>query len=127
MALWSNSAAVVSIAGALNRAYDIEEGRPWWRVRLTAIGLTLALAAFLIVAFGLVMIAPRLAEVVASRVGVGPAVEWTWKLLQWPIVFLLIAVALAVVNYLAPDAEQGWTWVTPGAVLATALWLVASR
>jgi membrane protein len=126
MALWSSSTAVVSIVGALNRAYNIEEGRPWWRVRLTAIGLTLALAAFLIVAFGLVMIGPRLAEVVASRVGVGPAVEWTWKLLQWPIVFLLIAVALAVVNYLAPDAEQDWTWVTPGAVLATALWLLAS-
>ena len=36
-ALWSSSAALVSIVGALNRAYDIDEGRPWWKVRLVAI------------------------------------------------------------------------------------------
>lgn len=126
MALWSSSAAVVSITDALNRAYDIEEGRPWWKVRLTAIGLTLALAAFILVAFGLIMVGPRLAEVVASRVGLGAAFEWAWKILQWPVVFGLIAIAIAVINYFGPDAEQDWTWVTPGAVLATALWLLAS-
>jgi len=126
MAIWSSSAAVVSIVDALNRAYDIEEGRPWWKVRLTAITLTIALAVFVIIAFGLVIVGPRLAEVVANQVGLGPAVEWTWKILQWPVVFLLIALTLALVNYFGPDAEQDWTWVTPGAVLATALWLLAS-
>jgi len=126
MALWSSSAAVVSVVDALNRAYDIEESRPWWRVRLLAIGLTLALAAFIIVAFGLVLVGPRLAEIVATRVGLGAAVEWTWKIVQWPVVFALVALALALLNYFAPDAEQDWTWVTPGAVLATALWLLAS-
>jgi membrane protein len=44
-ALWSSSAALVSIVGALNRVYDIEEGRPLWTVRLIAIGLTLGVAA----------------------------------------------------------------------------------
>ena len=125
-ALWSSSAAVVSITDALNRAYDIEEGRPWWKVRLIAIGLTLALAMFVLFAFTLVMIGPSLAEDIAARVGLGSAFEMTWKILQWPIVFALIAVALAVLNYFAPDAEQDWTWVSPGAVLATALWLIAS-
>src|SRR3954471_22630945 len=60
MALWSSSAAVVSVADALNRAYDIEEARPWWKVRLMAIVLTVALAAFVITAVGLVMIGPAL-------------------------------------------------------------------
>jgi membrane protein len=126
MALWSSSAAIVSIVDALNSAYDIEEARPWWKVRLTAIGLTLALAVFVLVAVGLVMVGPRLAEVIASQVGLGAAFEWTWKILQWPVVFALITVAIATVNYFAPDAEQDWTWVTPGSVLATALWLIAS-
>ncbi len=45
-ALWSSSAAIVSITAALNRAYDIEEARPWWKVRLIAIALTLARIAF---------------------------------------------------------------------------------
>ena len=47
-ALWSSSAAVMGLIDALNRAYDIEEGRPWWKVRLLALGLTLALAAFIL-------------------------------------------------------------------------------
>ena len=57
---------------------------------------------------------------------VGRRFEWTWKILQWPVVFVLVALALALVNYFGPDAEQDWIWVTPGAVLATALWLLAS-
>jgi len=126
MALWSSSAAIVSIVDAMNRAYDIEEGRPWWKVRLVAVGLTLAIAVFVFVAFGLIMVGPRLGEVIASRIGLGAAFEWAWKVLQWPIVFALIAVAIGIINYVAPDAEQDWTWVTPGALLATALWLLAS-
>jgi membrane protein len=126
MALWSSSAALVSVTQALNRAYDIEEARPWWKVRLIAIGLTLALAAFVLVALALVMVGPTLAEHVAGRFGLGAAFEWTWKVLQWPVVVALIAVAIAIVNYVAPDAEQDWVWVTPGAALATVLWLIAS-
>jgi membrane protein len=126
MALWSSSAALVSVTQALNRAYDIEEARPWWKVRLIAIGLTLALAGFVLVALALVMVGPTLAEQLAARFGLGAAFEWTWKVLQWPVVVGVIAVAIAVVNYYAPDAEQDWVWVTPGAALATVLWLVAS-
>ncbi len=57
-ALWSSSAAVVSIVGALNRAYDIDEGRPWWKVRLVAIGLTLGVAMTVLVALSLVLVGP---------------------------------------------------------------------
>jgi membrane protein len=126
MALWSSSAAVVSVTAALNRAYDIEEARPWWKVRLVAIALTLALALFVITAVGLVMVGPTVAEQVAARVGLGTAFEWTWKVLQWPVVIVLIAVAIALLNYFAPDAEQDWQWITPGAALSTVLWLVSS-
>ena len=126
LALWSSSAAVVAITDALNRAYDIEEGRPWWKVRLTAILLTLALAILVVLAFGLILVGPTLAEWLAAHTGMGPVFEWTWKILQWPIVFALVVVALALVNYFGPDAEQEWSWVSPGAVLATVLWLVAS-
>ena len=126
VALWSSSAALVSITDALNRAYDIEEGRPWWKVRLIAIGLTLALAMFVLTAFTLLMVGPTMAENLAGRVGLGGAFATAWKILQWPIVFALIAVAIAMLNYFAPDAEQDWTWVSPGAVLATILWVIAS-
>ena len=126
MALWSSSAAIVSIIEAMNRAYDIEEARPWWKVRLTAIALTVGLALFVLIAFALVMVGPSVADQLVSGGRLGSAFAWTWKILQWPLVLILIAVAMACINYYAPDAEQDWAWVTPGALLATVLWLVAS-
>jgi membrane protein len=125
-AVWSSSAAVVAIVGALNRAYDIDEGRPWWKVRLIALGLTVALAATILVAFSLIVAGPTVAEQLGRTLGFGPAFEWSWKILQWPLAFFLVSTAFGVVYYFAPDAEQEWVWITPGAVLATLLWLAVS-
>ena len=91
-ALWSSSAALVSIVGALNRAYDIDEGRPWWKVRLIAIGLTLVVAMIVLVALSLVLVGPALAEWLGQTTGWGAPFEWTWLLLQWPLVFVVIAI-----------------------------------
>jgi membrane protein len=125
-ALWSSSAAMVSIVGALNKAYDIEEARPWWKVRLVSIGLTVGASLFVLVAFSLVLIGPTLAAWLGDTTGWGRTFEWTWLVLQWPLVFALVATAIGLVYYFAPDAEQDWSWITPGAVVATMLWLVVS-
>src|SRR5687767_10908325 len=124
--LWSSSSAVVSMCSTLNAAYDITEGRPWWKVRLTAIGLTIGLALFILISMTLVVAGPTLAEKVAEAMRLGPVFTWTWKILQWPLVFTFVATAIALVYYFAPDAEQDWIWITPGSVLATMLWFVAS-
>jgi membrane protein len=125
-ALWSSSAAIVAIITSLNRAYDIDEGRPWWKVRLTAIGLTIALAIFLLLSFTLIVAGPTIAEFLASFLGFGAVFEWGWKILQWPVAFLLVSTALGLVYYFAPDADQDWVWITPGALIATLLWVLAS-
>jgi membrane protein len=125
-ALWSSSAAMVGMIDALNRAYDIEEGRPWWKVRLIAIALTIGAAVLIVFAFALVLIGPTLADQMAAVMGVGQLFATMWKVLQWPVVFALVTVGLGLVYYFGPDAEQDWEWVTPGAVLGTMLWLVAS-
>lgn len=124
--LWSSSAAIVGIVDAMNSAYDIEEGRPWWKVRVVAICLTIGLALFVLSAFALVLLGPTIAEWLAAHLGFGSVFVTTWNIVQWPLAFALLALALAIVNYYAPDAEQDWEWVTPGAVLATLLWLLAS-
>src|SRR5262245_35615947 len=125
-ALWSSSAAIVSIVGALNRAYDIEEGRPWWKVRLIAIGLTLATAAVVLIAIALVLVGPTLAENLGWTTGWGRPFEWTWLVLQWPLVFFLVVSGIGLIYYFGPDADQDWAWITPGAVAATILWLLVS-
>jgi membrane protein len=126
LALSSSSAAMVAIIDTLNRAYDVEEGRPWWKVRLTAILLTVAVAVFILVSFALVMIGPTAATTLADRLALGPVFEWTWKIVQWPVVFALASGAIALIYYFAPDVEQDWVWLTPGSILATSLWLAMS-
>jgi membrane protein len=124
--VWSTSSGMNAIISTLNEAYDITESRPWWRTKLIALVLTIALAVFVVASFALVMVGPTMAEKVARDLYLGPAFEWTWKILQWPVVFGLVAFAIAAIYYFAPDAEQEWIWITPGSVFATALWLLIS-
>lgn len=125
-ALWSSSAAMVAVISALNRAYDVEDARPWWKQRLVAILLTLGVSLFLLVATALVVAGPEMAEFITGRFGLSAAVEWAWKILQWPLVFILVTSAVGLIYYFAPDVEQDWVWITPGSLLATVLWLVTS-
>jgi membrane protein len=125
-ALWSSSAALTAIIDTLNRAYDLDETRPWWKVRLLGIALTVGLAVFILTAFTLVVAGPELARWVTDRLGFAAEVATAWAVLQWPIVFLLVAFGVALIYYFAPDADQDWAFITPGSTLATVLWLVAS-
>jgi membrane protein len=125
-ALWSSSAALTAIIDTLNRAYDLEETRPWWKVRLLGMALTIGLAAFILTAFTLVVAGPELARLAADRLGLAQAVASVWAVAQWPIVFLLVAFGVALIYYFAPDADQDWAFITPGSALATGLWLLAS-
>jgi membrane protein len=124
--IWSSSAAMTAIIDTLNASYGIPEGRPWWKVRLTAIGLTIGVSTFILISFALIIVGPTLAERVAEWMYLGAAFEWAWKILQWPVVFVLASVGIALVYYFAPDADQDWVWLTPGSILATTLWLGAS-
>jgi membrane protein len=125
-AVWSSSTAMTAIISALNQAYDIGEFRSWWRTRLTAIWLTLALSVFTVLAFGLVIGGADLAAWVARQIGAGELFASVWTLAQWPVALALIVVAVDLVYYFAPNADLRWTWVTPGSLLATSLWLLAS-
>jgi membrane protein len=125
-AIWSSSAAMVAVVSAMNRAYDITDSRPWWKVRFVAIVLTVGLAVFVLISFTLVVAGPEIAEHLARRLGLGQAFVWTWNILQWPVVFFLVSVGIGLIYYFAPDAEQDWVWITPGSLLATLLWIAAS-
>jgi membrane protein len=125
-ALWSSSTAMTAIIDTVNHAYGVEEGRPWWKVRSIAIALTMGVAIFALVSFALVIVGPQLAEPLARAVGVGSVLEWTWRILEWPIAFVLAGIGIALVYYFAPDVDQEWSWLAPGTAFATILWLAAS-
>jgi membrane protein len=124
--IWSSSGAMVSIITTLNAAYDITDSRPWWKTRVVAICLTTGIALFILASMFLLLAGPTIAEHLANTLRLGAAFKWTWWVLQWPVVFALVATAIGLVYYFAPDAEQDWVWITPGSVLATLLWIVVS-
>ncbi len=125
-ALWTSSSAVTAIIDGLNRAYDVEEGRPFWKVRLMAILLTIGLSAFIIVSLILLTFGPQIGGWIADKVGLGSAFKLAWNVLRWPVIVGLLIVAMALVYYIAPDVEQQWQWITPGSIVAVIGWLLAS-
>ncbi len=125
-ALWVSSSGMTAIIDALNVAYDATETRPFWKVRLTGILLTIGLAGFVILSAVLVLFGGHLAEWASELLGFGMFFELTWKVLQWPLAFMLMVLAIGIIYYICPNVEQEWRWVTPGAVVAVVLWLGVS-
>src|SRR5215203_5607870 len=85
-ALWAASNGLSAITTSLNVAYDLKESRPWWKQRLTSIGLTIALSILIIGALVLVVAGGRIAEWLAVSYGFGPVFPTAWKIIQWPVI-----------------------------------------
>lgn len=126
-ALWAASNGMGAITESLNVAYDVEEARPWWKTRLVAIGLTIALSVLIISALLLVVAGGHIGEGLAGHLGFSSAFATAWKIIQWPVVLAFMMLAFALIYYFAPDLrEQAWSWLTPGAAIGVALWLLVS-
>jgi membrane protein len=126
MALWTSSSAFVAIMDNLNRAYDVEEGRPFWKVRGIAILMTVGINIFIALSMTLLIFGPQIGVWIASQVGLGTVFETAWNILRWPVIVMLLILAMALIYYFAPDVEQKSKWITPGSVFAVVVTLVAS-
>ncbi len=126
VALWAASNGMGSIITALNAAYDVTDTRPWWKIRLVAVGLTVVFSGFTLTALTLLVLGPPIAEGLAQMIGLGAAFTVVWNIVRWPVALALVLVGVGLVYYLAPTVKQRWSAVAPGAVFAVAGWLVAS-
>jgi len=126
-ALWAAASGVGAMMRSLDTAYEVEESRPWWKQRLVALGLTLALSVLIIGAVVVILGGSKIADYLGTRYGFSDTLVITWKLLQWPIAFAFMLLAFALVYFLAPDfRKQHWKWITPGSVVGVAAWLLVS-
>ncbi len=126
-ALWAASNGMGAVSDSLNVAYDVKESRPWWKSRLVAVGLTIALAVLIISALILVLYGHTIAEAVAGSFGLGEAFEMTWKVVQWPVVLAFVVLGFGLIYYFGPDLHDAkWQWITPGAIIGVFLWLLVS-
>jgi membrane protein len=126
-ALWSASGYVGAFMKAANVIYETPEGRPFWKLRplqiLVTLVMILLLAALLL---GVVLTGP-VVSAVAGPLGVGSTAQTVWNIAKWPVMLLVVILMFAVLFHAAPNVKlPGFKWVTPGALFALVLWIVAS-
>jgi membrane protein len=126
VALWTASSAVRATMNALNVAYDVREERPAWKLYPLSILYTIGVAGMLILAAVLLMIGPQAMQWLAQQVGMEQFFVTLWAWLRWPAALLVLTLAVAVIYYVAPDVEQEFRFITPGATLAVVVWILAS-
>jgi membrane protein len=126
-ALWTASGYVGAFIRASNAIYEIEEGRPFWKLRPLQILVTLIEVLLLaIVVLGLIVSGP-VAEAVGGAVGLGDTAVTVFQIAKWPVLLVMVMVMLAILYYSAPNAKlPGFKWISPGSVLAVVVWLIAS-
>ncbi len=125
LALWSGSNAMSTFIKALNRAYDVEETRPIWKAKGLQVLLTLFMGVITTLAFIVIVFGGTLGDKIASSVGGGHAFNVVWNILRWPLILAFISLALAVLYWVGPNIKQKFQWISPGAILATIVWLLA--
>jgi membrane protein len=125
IALWSASSAIGTFMQSFNIAYNTEESRGFVRQKLIAIAMTIGLSLLVISSFVLFVFGQRIGEAVAGAAGLGATFELIWNIARWPLLIFMFMIALAVLYWKGPAMNQTFRWISPGAVFATVVWLIA--
>ncbi|MGU3290844.1 YihY/virulence factor BrkB family protein [Williamsia sp. M5A3_1d] len=126
-ALWSASGYVGAFGRAMNRMYEIEEGRPFYKLRplqllVTLIGLIIAASVAL-----MLVISGPVARSVGDAIGAGDTALLVWNIARWPVILVFVVLVVALLYYASPNvAQPSFRWISAGAVLAIVVWIVAS-
>lgn len=126
LAVWSAAGGVRSVMHALNIAYDVEEERSAWKKYLMSIVYTIGLAAILLAAIALMFLGPQTIEWIADQVGLGSVFVGLWTWLRIPIAIMLMVLAVALIYFFLPNVDQPFRIVSPGAVIAVVVWVLAT-
>jgi membrane protein len=123
VAIWSANKATKGLFQALSIVYDEKEERSFFRMNGQSLLMTFGMLVAALVTIFLITVFPAL----IGALGLGAVGETITTLARWPVLIGLVLLALAALYKFAPDRDQPqWRWASPGALLATALWLVAS-
>jgi len=126
-ALWSASGYVGAFMRASNAIYEVEEGRPFWKLRPLQIAVTVAMVLLLTAVAIAVVVTGPLAEAVGNVVGLGTVAVTVWSIAKWPVLVLVVMTMFSVLYYVAPNVQPPrFRWFTVGGAVALLLWVVAS-
>ena len=126
-ALWTASGYVGAFGRAMNRIYEVAEGRPVWKLRPLQILITLLTILLLAVALVLLAVSGPVAESVGEVLGVGDTAVQVWSIAKWPILALVAVLVVALLYYSTPNVKQPrFRWISVGAAIAIVIGIVAS-
>lgn len=126
LASWTGSNVFNNLIFALNRAYDIEESRPWWRSRLIALGAVVVAGLSLFIASTIMLAGPEIIDWAASLVPGMESTRTLWLIVQYPLAFVILVAMMWMIYYFLPNLRQSKSQVLVGAVVATVLWILAT-
>jgi membrane protein len=125
-ALFLATGGMNAVIKAMNRAYGVEETRPFWKKYTLALGLTLLACTAVVVAFVLFILGQVFGVEISVVLGLEQEFAFVMDLVYWPVVMLLLLMGTAFVYWAAPNMDLQLRWITPGAMLATVLWLAST-
>ena len=119
VALWTASNYVTGFAKAMNKIYEIPEGRPVWKLRPWTYLLTLVLLLLVAAAVVILVVSGPVAESVGELIGLGSTAVTVWNIAKWPVLLVIVIVIIALLYYAAPNVKQPkFRWISVGAVVA---------
>ncbi len=127
VALWSASGYVNAFSRAMNRIYEVDEGRPIWKLRPVMLLVTFVALVLMAVVCAAMVLSGPVAEAVGSAVGLSGVTVAVWNVAKWPVIVVLVAVIVAILYYATPNVQQPrFRWVSVGSFVAIAVWAVAT-
>jgi membrane protein len=126
-ALWSASGYVGAFGRAMNRVYEVDEGRPFIKLRSTMLAVTIATLLIVAAIAAMLVLSGPVAEQVGNLIGLGGAFLTVWNIAKWPVMLVLIILAIALLYYAAPNVKQPkFRWMSMGSAIALVIFLLAS-
>lgn len=127
IALWSASGYVAAFGRAMNRVYEIDEGRAFLKFRGTMLAVTIVNLLIVVALAAMLVLTGPVATSVGNFIGLGGTVLAVWNIAKWPVMLLLIIVAIAILYYATPNVKQPkFRWMSMGSAIALAVFLLAS-
>lgn len=127
LAIWSASGYVGAFGRAMNRIYEIDEGRPFWKLRPLQLVVTVITVLLVTAALILLVVSGPVADAIGEALGLGTTVTTIWDIVKWPVLALVVVMILAILYYATPNAKQPkFRWISIGAVLAIVILALAT-
>jgi membrane protein len=126
-ALWSASGYVGAFSRAMNRIYEIPEGRPFWKLRPLMLLITFVAVLLVAVVLLMLIVSGPVARSLGDAIGLGSQTVRLWDIAKWPVILLTVMVVVALLYYATPNVQQPrFRWISIGAAVAIAIWVAAS-